>query len=291
MSVPRLWAKFQAQILAKVPDHRLQVILSIPVLGKLFAKRIRQQLGFSCCGSFGSGTAPISPSLLTWWQRLGVNIGEGWGMTELSGAATGNSPFQAAHLGTIGTPFDELELKLSAEGELMVRGEPVFKEYYNNPEATESSFEGDWFKTGDKAIKNADGSWRITGRVKEQFKTAKGKYVAPVPLESLVEANIYIEQSCVVGSGMPQPVALVVLNAQHGQSKAAVEKTLLATLDSVNAAVESHERLDRLIVVKSPWTIENGLLTPTMKLKRNEIEAATKILVEQSVSGKLIWEE
>jgi long-subunit acyl-CoA synthetase (AMP-forming) len=290
LSVPRLWAKFQAQILSKVPDQRLQRILSLPIVGKLFAKRIRQQLGFECCHAFGSGTAPIPPSLLIWWQRLGVCIGEGWGMTELSGAATGNTPFEASRLGSIGEPFDGLELKLSDSGELMVRGESVFNEYYNNPEATASSFEDGWFKTGDKAIKNSDGSWRITGRVKEQFKTAKGKYVAPVPIESLVEANIYIEQSCVVGSGLPQPVALVVVSSQHGQPQNEVEKSLLATLASVNGAVESHERLDRLIVVKAPWTIENGLLTPTMKLKRSDIEAAHNDLVEASSQGKLVWE-
>lgn len=290
LSVPRLWAKFQAQILAKVPDQRLQRILSIPLLGKVFARRIRQQLGFECCNYYGSGTAPISPSLLKWWQRLGVNIGEGWGMTELSGAATGNAPFEASRLGTIGEPFEELELKLSEEGELLVRGDSVFKGYYRNPEATAAAFEGDWFKTGDKAVHNADGSWSITGRVKEQFKTAKGKYVAPVPIESLVEANIYIEQSCVVGSGLPQPVALVVLNAEHGQSKESIEQSLLASLKSVNRALESHQRLERLIVVNTPWTIENGLLTPTMKLKRSEIEAACKALVEKSVSGPLVWE-
>mgnify|MGYP000188581481 CR=1 FL=1 len=290
ITVPRLWAKFQSQILAKVPDKRLQRILSIPVVGKLFAKKLRQQLGFGDCAFYGSGTAPIPPSLLEWWQRLGVNIGEGWGMTELAGAGAGNTPCDVSRLGTIGAPFGDMEFKLADSGELLVRGSSVFKEYYNNPEATAGSFDGEWFKTGDKAVQNSNGSWSITGRVKEQFKTGKGKYVAPVPIESLLGANVYIEQCCVVGSGMPQPLALVALAEGHGQSQQLVEQSLLETLESVNGDVEGHERLDRLIVVKEPWSIENGLLTPTLKLKRTEIESAHQALVTDAKSGKVVWE-
>ncbi len=290
LTVPRLWAKFQAQILARVPDKKLQRILSIPLVGKWFAKKIRKQLGFGYCEAYGSGTAPISPSLLRWWGRLGIDIAEGWGMTEISGAGAGNSPFQASRLGTIGAPFPSIEFKLADSGELLIRGDSVFKEYYNNPEATDSSFEDGWFKTGDKAKVDANGAWSITGRVKEQFKTAKGKYVAPVPIESLLEADSFIEQSCVVGSGMSQPIGLVVVSEQQGAIKDDVEKSLLSTLNSVNKSLESHERLDHIVVAKQPWSIENGLLTPTLKLKRFDIEQHFSDLIDQDLSEQVVWQ-
>ncbi|BFM15175.1 AMP-binding protein [Maricurvus nonylphenolicus] len=290
LTVPRLWAKFQAQILAKMPDKRLQRILSIPLIGRWFAGKIRKQLGFGSCLSFGSGTAPISPSLLHWWGRLGVDIAEGWGMTEISGAGASNSPFETSRLGTIGVPLSSFEFKLADNGELLVRGDSVFKEYYKNPEATADAFEDGWFKTGDKAKLDANGSWSITGRVKEQFKTAKGKYVAPVPIESLLEADIFIEQSCVVGSGMSQPVGLVVISEQQGATKDDVEKSLVTTLNSVNKQLESHERLDHIVVAKQPWSIENGLLTPTLKLKRSDIEQQFTSMLEQGFSDQVIWQ-
>ncbi len=290
LTVPRLWAKFQAQILTKIPDKKLQLILALPIVGKIFAKKIRAQLGFSSCILFGSGTAPISPSLLHWWGRLGIDIQEGWGMTEVSGMGAGNTPFSKARLGTIGEPLSAIAFKLAENGELLVKGDAVFKSYYKNTEATQASFEDGWFKTGDKACQSANGAWSITGRVKEQFKTAKGKYVAPVPLEALVDSNTYIEQSCVLGSGMSQPLALVVISHGQNTTKETVKASLMETLNTVNSSVESHERLDHIIVVKSAWTIDNGLLTPTLKLKRDAIEKHYLPFIDQTLTDKIIWQ-
>nr|WHW29796.1 putative long-chain-fatty-acid--CoA ligase [uncultured bacterium] len=289
LSVPRLWAKFQAQILSQVSDKRLQRILSIPIVGKRAAAKIREQLGFAHCQSFGSGSAPISPSLLQWYDRLGIHIAEAWGMSETSGGVVANLPFSAARLGTIGEPLPGVELKVADNGELLIRGDAIFKQYYNNPEATADSFDGDWFKTGDKAVQDQQGAWKIVGRVKEQFKTAKGKYVAPVPIECLLGANSSIEQSCVTGSGLPQPIALVVTNYKNTTTREEISQSLLSTLEATNKKLESHERLAGIVVCDEVWSIENDMLTPTLKLKRDRIEAHYSDAIRRETSDKVAW--
>ncbi|KGJ95749.1 AMP-binding protein [Thalassotalea sp. ND16A] len=272
LSVPRLWAKFQSQILAKMPDKKLKLLLSLPIIGKQVAKKIRLKLGLSNAKVFASGSAPISISLLKWFQKIGINIGEGWGMTETSGLSCGNFPFNEQRLGSIGVPVDCVEMKLSEQNEVMIRGDAVFKEYYLNPEISKASFTDGWFHTGDKGEVTDDGAYKIVGRIKEQFKTSKGKYVIPVPIESMLCRNSDIEQVCVMGLGLKQPIALVVLAEGIDRSNSDIQKGLAETLVAVNSELESHQRLDFLFVCRDPWTIENELLTPTLKLKRDNIE-------------------
>ncbi|KGK21603.1 AMP-dependent synthetase [Vibrio navarrensis] len=290
LSVPRLWTKFQSKILAKMPNNRLQLLLKIPFVGQLVARKIRENLGLQECVLFGSGSAPISPEVLLWFHKIGISIGEGWGMTESSGLSCSNVPFDFNHLGTIGTPQPCVEMKLSAEGEVLIKGDAVFSTYYNNEEATQAAFEDGWFKTGDKAELKADGSWKIIGRVKEQFKTSKGKYVSPVPIESSLGRNPDIEQVCVIGVGRKQPIALIVLGeGTHGHTSQ-VRKELKETLIAVNQELEAHEKLDHLIVVEEPWSIENGLLTPTLKLKRDQIEQRYHHLLSLNLPYKVVLE-
>jgi len=290
ISVPRLWAKFQSQIFKAIPEQRLSKLLAIPFVRGLVAKKIRKTLGFAQCTYYGSGTAPIPLSLLKWYESIGINIAEGWGMTEVSGAASGNTPYVSERLGSIGVPMGNMEFKTDTSGELLVKGDAVIREYYKNPEATAEAFVDGWFKTGDMVAQNADGSWNITGRVKEQFKTAKGKYVAPVPIESLLEANPLVEQSCVMGSGMPAPVAAIVIGERQGMENTEIEQSLLETLKDVNQSLESHERIGQLLVVAEPWGIDNGLLTPTLKLKRAGIEKAYTDIFEAGHSQQVIWQ-
>ena len=289
LAVPRLWAKFQAQVFSVIPQDVLEQQLQSEQ-GPAVAAQIREQLGFGDCKVFGSGTAPIAPSLLRWYQKLGVDIGEGWGMTETTGMACSNTPCDPEMLGTIGKPSSNVEMKLGDNGEILIRGEGVFKEYYRNPEATAAAFDDGWFKTGDKGSVDENGAWSIVGRVKEQFKTAKGKYVVPVPIESLLSVNPYIEQICVLGSGMAQPVALVVLNVAGKHGDADIAASLQTTLEEVNGTLESHTRLDGILITKEPWGIENDLLTPTLKLKRDKIEARFRDAMEASPIKGVVWE-
>lgn len=290
LSVPRLWSKFQSGILAKMPDSRLQLLLKIPFVGNMVAKKLREGLGLGEAKLFLSGSAPISAGLLRWYSKIGIDIIEGWGMSETSGGVCANVPFNPAHIGTIGRPYPCIELKLGDGGELLIRGDAIFSEYYKNPEVTAQSFEDGWFKTGDCAKQTADGAWMITGRVKEQFKTAKGKYVVPVPIESTILGHVYVEQCCVMGAGKPQPVVLIVLAEGLTADKNAIAEELSSLRAEVNGGLESHQRLDHFIVVNEVWSIENEMLTPTLKLKRNALEAKYAALLERKFSEPVVWE-
>jgi long-chain acyl-CoA synthetase len=293
-SVPRLWTKFQSGIHSKIAPAKLRVLLAIPIVGSIVARKIRAQLGFADCEKFASGTAPISPITLKWYRRLGMNIGEGWGMTETSGLACVNSPYQARRLGTIGVPLEGTELKVSEEGELLVRSPGMFTEYLKQPDVTAEAFTDDgFFRTGDKAEwDDKCEAFRITGRVKDIFKSAKGKYVVPVPIESRLSANPLLEQICVIGSGLRAPVAVVVLAeaAQH-LPRDIVEKSLGSTLVDTNRQLESHERLSNILIAHDEWTAENGLLTPTLKLKREQLEGRYISTVDQEFDNPIAWEE
>lgn len=293
ISVPRLWVKFQSGIHARVPPRRLQFLLSLPVVGRIVAGKVREGLGLDRCRSFGSGSAPISPLTLKWYEKLGINIGEGWGMSETSGLSCGNTPFRADRIGTIGTPMAGTEMKLSDEGEILLRSPGLFSGYFKQPALTREVFTDDgFFRTGDRGQWDEElQAFRITGRVKDIFKSAKGKYVTPVPIESRLSANPLLEQICVMGSGLPAPVAVVVLSdaAKH-LPRENVEASLAATLADVNAHLESHERMSNVIVVADEWTTENGLLTPTLKLKRNILEDRYGPLISQPLEREVVWE-
>ena len=290
LSVPRLWVKFQQQILAKMPPKKLNFLLAIPFIGKMVAKKIRTKLGLHHARVFASGSAPISVEVLKWYQKIGVDIGEGWGMSETSGLSCGNFPFESKLLGTIGRPVECVKMKLSDEGEILISGDGVFKEYYLSPKITAESFTDEWFHTGDKGEITEDGAFKIIGRIKEQFKTSKGKYVVPVPIERMLAINVQIEQACVIGYGRKQPLALVVLAEGIDRNHETVQQSLQQTLDEVNSELESHQRLDYLFLCKDEWSIENELLTPTLKLKRAQIEEHYQALLPESSKLKIIAE-
>ena len=293
ISVPRLWVKFQSEVLKAMPQEKLSRLIRIPILGGIVKRKIRAQLGLSYSRSCGSGSAPISPHILEWYRKLGIKISEGWGMTELAGLATTQFPFRRSKLGTIGVPLKGLEVKISDQGELLIKGDGVFKEYYKNPEVTAETFTEDgYMRTGDKVDMDKEGYLRITGRVKDLFKSGKGKYIAPVPIEGKLASNLIFDQMCVMGSGLPAAVCVAVLNEDAAQtmSREAIEASISATLDEVNASIEKHEVVANIIIAKEQWTIDNGMLTPTLKIKRTELEAKYKDVIAQPGLPKISWE-
>ena len=293
ISVPRLWVKFQSQVLAAIPQKKLDLMLKLPIVSGVIKRKIKDQLGLGKVKSVGSGSAPISPHILEWYGKLGIDISEGWGMSETTGMATTLFPFRADKLGTIGKVIDGFEIRISEQGEILIKGEGVFKEYYKNPEVTAEAFTEDGFlRTGDKADVDNEGYLQITGRVKDIFKTGKGKYVAPVPIEAKLANNLLIEQLCVMGSGLPASMAVVVLSEEiaEGMSREEIEASLTATMQSVNAEIEKHEVLGGIRIAKDPWTIENGLLTPTLKVKRTELEDKYLSLISQPSKDVVAWE-
>ena len=289
VSVPRLWTRFQMGVLANMPQKKLSMLLRIPIISGMVTKKIRQNLGLDKARMCASGSAPISASTLEWFRKIGVNISEGWGMTENSAYGTGCVPFRADKIGTIGCAYEGIDIRIAEDGEIQVKGPCNMKEYYLEPEKTaEVMTEDGYLRTGDKGSIDSDGFIKITGRLKEIFKTAKGKYIAPVPIESKLMANSSIEQVCVTGSQLKQPIGLIVLSAEALKlPEENIEQSLLATLNEVNETLESHAVLDRLVIMKDEWTVDNGLLTPTLKVKRHNLEEHYDSLINGNFAGKI----
>lgn len=289
-SVPRLWKRFQLGVLDRFGARRLDRLLRIPLLGGLLAARIRSGLGLGRARWVGSGTAPIAPALLTWYERLGLPIHEGWGLTESFAYGTQTPPGSKPKLGTIGKALRDAEVRIGEGQEILLKCPSLMTGYYKEPELSAQAFTEDGFlHTGDCGAIDGEGFVRITGRAKEIFKTAKGKYVAPVPIESLLAQNPLVEQACVVGLGMPQPVALIQVELSGIGNRELARDRLADTLLLVNRQLESHERLARLIVVADEWTVTNGLLTPTLKLRREAIEARYAPLIDVA-AGRVAFE-
>lgn len=291
ISVPRLWTKFQMGVLAKIPQKKLDILLRIPLVKQLISKKIRKGLGINEARLWASGSAPLPPPIIKWFERIGVRISEGWGMTENSAYGTASVPFRSDKVGCIGKAYDGVDIRLSEECEIQVKSPCNMIEYYLDAEKTAEAFTSDgYLKTGDKGAIDNDGYIRITGRLKDIFKTAKGKYVTPAPIEARFTENPLLEQICVTGTNLPQPIALVVLSEDAKlQNKELVTACINDTLDAINAKLESHQVLDRVVVMPDEWTIENGLLTPTLKVKRHEIEDKFKSVILGSYSEKVVW--
>lgn len=289
ISVPRLWTRFQMGVLANMPQKKLDLLLRIPIVGGIVSKKIRSKLGLDKARLCASGSAPIPATTLEWFRKIGVNISEGWGMTENSAYGTCCVPFRADKIGSIGHAYSGVDIRIAEDGEIQVKGPCNMKEYYLEPEKTAEVMTADgYLKTGDKGSMDSEGYITITGRLKEIFKTSKGKYIAPVPIESKLMANSCIEQVCVTGSQLKQPIGLVVLSPEALKMPAEeIEQSLLETLDEVNETLESHAVLDRLIVMKDEWTVGNGLLTPTLKVKRHNLEEQYDGLINGTFDGKI----
>lgn len=270
LAVPRIWAKFREKIESKMP--KLDRLLKIPVVSTIIKKAIRKKLGLSKAHLIISGAAPISVDLLKWFKKLDILIQEVYGMTE--NLAYSHSNFKDAKFGSVGRAWENIETKFSEEGELLVRHKGLMTGYYKEPELTAKVFTEDGFlKTGDKGELDEKGFFTITGRIKDQFKTDKAKFVDPAPIEMKLLANADIEQVCVVGMGIPQPIALIILSAAGKQKdKTALEESIKKSIEEVNPHLESYERIKAAIILSEDWTIENGLMTPTLKVKRNEVE-------------------
>ncbi len=291
ISVPRLWTRFQMGVLGQMPQKKLDFMLKIPILGSMVAKKIRTGLGLDQARLCASGSAPISPATIRWFAKLGVQIAEGWGMTENCAYGTSSVPFRLDKVGSIGRAYDGVDIRISDEGEIQVKGPCNMKEYYLEPEKTAEVFTEDgYLRTGDKGEIDSEGYVRITGRLKDIFKTAKGKYVTPVPIESKLMENSQVEQVCVTGSELKQPIALLVLSDEaKGQDRATLQASLQQTLETVNSGLESHQVLDRLIVIDEQWTIENDLLTPTLKVKRHVLEKKYHDVINGRYQDKIVW--
>jgi long-subunit acyl-CoA synthetase (AMP-forming) len=297
ISVPRLWLKFQQGVFSKMPPAKLNLLLSIPLLGGVVRKKILKGLGLDHVILAGSGSAPIPAELIVWYRKLGLNLLEGYAMTE-DFAYSHNSTTQINAPGCVGVPLEGVQAKISPEGEILVKSPGQMVGYYKRPDLDAEAFTADgFFKTGDQGSQRADGLLKITGRVKELFKTSKGKYVAPAPIENKLNVHPMIEMSIVSGVSQSEAYAMVVLaedirpKMNDLQVRADVETQLAQHLENVNAGLADYEKLRMLVIASEAWSIENGYLTPTMKIKRSRIEAAVESQVDAwyQKSGRVFW--
>jgi long-subunit acyl-CoA synthetase (AMP-forming) len=276
LGVPRIWTKFQQGILGKLPQKKLNVLLSIPLVSSLIKKKVKSGLGLQEARNIFTGAAPTPVSTLKWFERLGIPIQEAYAMTE-NCCYSHVTLSDGIKFGSVGKALPHCEVKLSEENEILIKHVALMDGYYKEDKQTQETIKDGWLHTGDEGHIDAEGYLKITGRVKDLFKTSKAKYVAPAPIEMKLSANKNIEQVCVVGTGLPQPIALITLS-EYGKSRptADVYGSLETTLKIINPKFESHERLKKIVVLDKEWTIENNLLTPSMKIKRNEVERLYK---------------
>ncbi len=292
LGVPRIWTKFQQAILAKMPQKKLDLFLKIPILNGIVKKKIQTGLGLAEASNVFTGAAPTPASLINWFSSIGINIQEAYAMTENTcySHVTRNDKIK---VGYVGQPLPECEVKLSDIKEILIKHEALMDGYYKEPELTAETLVDGWLRTGDEGYIDNEGFLKITGRVKDLFKTTKGKYVAPSPIEMNLSENPNLEMVCVVGDGIPQPIALVVISESGAtKSKNELEDSLLKTLDTMNPKLDHHEQVKKIIIVKEEWTVENELLTPTLKIKRNPIEKIFRGRYEgwYENDNRILWE-
>ncbi|HFG2202986.1 TPA: AMP-binding protein [Vibrio cholerae] len=293
ISVPRLWTLFQQRIQDKLPQKKLNILLKIPFVNSLIKRKLADGLGLDQARVLGCGSAPVSPALLEWYRSVGLNITEAWGMTESFAYSTLNYPFRADKIGTVGNAGPGIELKIAEDEEILVRSKGLFAGYYKNDTATAESFNDDgWLHTGDIGSLDSEGYLTIQGRKKDTFKTAKGKFVAPVPIEKKLFEYSRVEMMCLIGSGLPAPILLAVPHNFPHFDRARYERTTQKVIARINSQLESHEQIKGVLMIKDPWSIDNGILTPTLKIKRHVLEKKYHDVGQNWPKGQLVvWEE
>ena len=285
-SVPRLWTQFQKKILTKLPSKKLELFLNMPFLRDIVKARIKKQMGLNASHTFISGSAPLSEKVIAWYNKLDINIAEGWGMTESFACGTCLKSGSASRIGTVSTALPGVEIVIAADNEILIRTESNMMGYYKDEEKTKETIDEDGFiHTGDLGELD-NGYLSIVGRKKDIFKTDKGKYVAPIPIESDFADNEFIDQMCLMGTQLVQPV-LVVNLSEHARnfSRRELEMSLTRTMEIVNQKLEAHAKVDAVIIAQQPWTTDSGELTPTLKVKRHVVEKSLLPIAQRVQKG------
>jgi long-chain acyl-CoA synthetase len=247
-----------------------------------------------------SGGAPLAPHLAHFFAAVGVHVLEGYGLTETSAASAVNPP-EWNKIGTVGQPWPGTEFRVADDGELLIRGPGVFRGYWNNDDATASVMEGEWFHTGDLGAIDDDGFVIVTGRTKEIIVTSGGKNVAPAVLEERLKAHRLISQAMVVGDQRPFVGALITLDpdelrtfaASHGlhgglevlARNDVVHQEVDHAVAAANEAVSRAESIRRFEILERDFTIEQGELTPTLKVRRNVVVDHFGDAIDQLYAG------
>ena len=287
---PRVWEQLRQSVTAKFggAEALAQALANDPAGVQTL---VTTALGLDQVEYCLTAAAPTPPPLIQWWDDVGVRLCEGFGQTEAMGLIITDPADR--RIGSIGKPAGEVEVKIGDNDEMLIKAEGCTPGYYNRPEKTAELWQDGWLHTGDKVRIDQDGFIFITGRVKDYFKTIQGKFVAPPPIEGLFAENPHSEQQCLLGRGYSKTVMITVLNEPARQlPKEEIEAAAIATVESINAQIEKHARIGAVIFSQKPWTIENEILTPTMKIRREQIEnkfgeKAERLARESAEAGKI----
>lgn len=277
--------------------------LKLKIADKLVLSKLRAALGMDRMNALLSGSAPLDPDVHNFFMALQIDLYEGYGLTETCPALTCNMPGKIK-VGTVGTPLPGVEIKIavtdaaSGRGEILAKGPNVTQGYLNRPKATDEAFDDDgWFHTGDEGVIDKDGFVKITGRIKELIKTSGGKYVAPAKIEGRLKALPMLQEAVVIGDTRNYCVVLLAIDpegledfaAQNGcandQNDPAVTAAIDAHLAKVNSGLASFESIKYYRLTPEPMSIENGLLTASLKVKRKVVEARYAELIDNMYSS------
>ncbi|MCK6597567.1 MAG: long-chain fatty acid--CoA ligase [Bdellovibrionaceae bacterium] len=270
-------------------------LLAYEVAKKLILKKVKLAFGnrLRFCVS---GGAAINRTISEFFEVCGVLILEGYGLTETTAAICVNTPYNYK-FGSVGLPIGDVQLKIAEDGEILVKSKKVMVGYYNNPEATQEALENGWFKTGDIGEILPGGDLKITDRKKDLIKTANGKYVAPQKLEGILKLNPFIGHALIHGDQKKYIIALISLEKEKviawckenqietSDWKSVIHHQLLVenirkTIVNINAELASHESIKKYLIIEDEFTVENGSLTPSLKVKRKVLDAKYKQLID-----------
>ncbi len=293
-AVPRIWTKLRQGVLKKLPQDKLDKLLKIPVVSWFIKRKIKKGLGLDQSRCNVSGAAPIPQETKDWFARIGIPISEAYAMTE--NGAVGHMIFAGQDRpGSVGQTLPGTECRIDPEtGEVLTRSSNTMIGYYKEPEKTAETIDADgWLHTGDQGREDEDGFLYLIGRVKDTFKTAKAKFIIPNEIEDKFTSNTDIDQLCLLGLGMPQPL-LLVSPSETGEvkSREALAEGLSTQLEAVNAHLASYKKVAAIVVVKEPFSIENNMLTPTLKVKRPQVHSTYKDRMEAWITSpdKVVFE-
>jgi len=235
LAVPRIWTKFKQGILSKIPQSRLDTLLRIPLVNGFIKKKLKEALGLEKAKICVTGAAPMTDYDKAWWIKLGIPLSEAYGQTESFGYGT-YSPVGGIKPGKVGKAHNGFELKIDEENnEILLHIPMIMDGYYKDPRKTAETIKDGWLYTGDAGAIDGDGYLSVTGRVRDTFKTEKAQFIVPTKIEHQYSPNADIEQMCLLGLGIPQPVMIVVPSeGGAAKSKEALEKSLEETMASVN---------------------------------------------------------
>lgn len=291
-AVPRIWVKFYQGVIAQMPQKKLDRLLKIPFVSGMVKKKLLTALGLRDCRIVATGAAITPAYLKDWYKRLGIHLVEAYGMTEVCGSMT-NGPMSDCPPDSVGKAIPGGEVKIDPDTqEILMKTPYMMTGYYKDPELTAEVLVDGWMHSGDRGTMDDKGFVRVIGRVKDAFKTSKGSFITPNPMEEILISNEHIEQVCVVGLGIPQPIAVVNLSETGMEcDKAEVENSILATLDKLNAKQENYSKVTTVVINKEQWSQDNDLLTPTLKVRRGKIDDtfSSNYLNWHEDDAKVIW--